>query len=286
MPVPGFKSKLCLRSFSRPTQPWPLLRPKKGLRADGFHFLTWPDCGMRGSRSHTIIGPRPRKRPRASGGSSIHSSPKLFSLKNKSATVDCTYTAWGTIMFQGLWYRWKLNDNVIPFQGVYIIESDGKVFHTGQTDNFERRRAEHVRDHIVYSLWHPNPNYLCMAVGDSRFLDGIEAFLGRVLSVSIDKRYPGPPEIPCNLPSDLSASASAPPRSNSHWNWTPEPNAMQSYHSEHLNPYDVLRESMARFGSTPNEMRPYHPEPNDALSLPETRTFDLDRWLAQFRTAP
>ena len=27
-------------------------------------------------------------------------------------------------MFQGLWYTWKLNDNVIPFQGVYIIECD------------------------------------------------------------------------------------------------------------------------------------------------------------------
>ena len=49
-------------------------------------------------------------------------------------------------MFQGLWYTWKLNDNAIPFQGVYIIECDGKVFHAGQTDNFERRRAEHVRD--------------------------------------------------------------------------------------------------------------------------------------------
>ena len=188
-------------------------------------------------------------------------------------------------MFQGLWYTWKLNDNVIPFRGVYIIECDGKVFHAGQTDNFERRRAEHVRDHTVNSLWHPDHNYLCMAVGDSRFLDGIEAFLGRVLRVPIDKRYPDAPEIPCNLPPDLSVNTLAPPRSDALWNSAPEPNAPQSYHVEHLNPYDVLRESMARFGSTLNEMQPYHPEPNDALSLPETRTFDLDRWLAQFRTA-
>jgi hypothetical protein len=222
----------------------------------------------------------------ANGGCAIHSSPKSFSLKNESATVDCAYTSWGTIMFQGLWYRWKLNDNVIPFQGVYIIESDGKVLHAGQTDNFERRRAEHVRDHTVNSLWHPDPNYLCMAVGDSRFLEGIEAFLGRVLRVSIDKRYPGGSEIPCNLPPDLSANASAPPRSNSSWDLTPEPNAMQSYHSEHLNPYGVLREITSRFGSTPDEMQPYHPEPNATLLFPETRTFDLDRWLAQFRTAP
>ena len=173
-------------------------------------------------------------------------------------------------MFQGLWYTWKLNDNVIPFQGVYIIECDGKVFHAGQTDNFERRRAEHVRDHTVNSLWHPDPNYLCMAVGDRRFLDGIEAFLGRVFRVPIDKRYADAPEIPCNLPPDLSASASAPPRSNSLWDWTPEPSAMQSYRSEHLNPYDVLREITSRFGSTQNEVQPYLPEPNNARSFPET----------------
>jgi len=188
-------------------------------------------------------------------------------------------------MFQGLWYSWKLNDNVIPFQGVYIIESDGRVFHAGQTDNFERRRAELVRDHAIDLLVHTDPNYLCMAVGYRHLLDGIEAFLGRVLGVSTDKRYTGAPEIPCDLPPDLSVNALASPRSNALWNWAPEANEMQSYHPERLNPYDVLREITSRFASTPNEMQPYHPEPNDAVSFPETRSFDLDRWLAQLPKA-
>ena len=165
----------------------------------------------------------------------------------------------------------------------YIIECDGKVFHAGQTDNFERRRAEHVRDHTVNSLWHPDPNYLCIGCWRPWFSRcGIEAFLGRVFRVPIDKRYADAPEIPCNLPPDLSASASAPPRSNSLWDWTPEPSAMQSYRSEHLNPYDVLCEITSRFGSTQNEVQPYLPEPNNARSFPrDLRTFDLNRWLAQ-----
>jgi hypothetical protein len=188
-------------------------------------------------------------------------------------------------MLQGLWYTWKLNDNVIPFQGVYIIESDGRVLHAGQTDNFERQRAELVHDRTVNSLWHRDPNYLCMAVGDRRLLDGLEAFLGRVLRVPIDKRYLGAPEIPCNLPTDLSVNALAAPRSNALWNWAAEPKAKQSYHPEPLNPYDVLREITSRYGSTPNEMQPYQPKPRNALSFPETPTFDLDRWFAQLLKA-
>jgi len=185
-------------------------------------------------------------------------------------------------MFHGLWYTWKLNDNVIPFQGAYIIESDGRVFHAGQTDNFESRRVEHLRDQTVDTL---DPNYLCMAVGDRRLLDGIEAFLGRVLTVPIDKRYPGAPEIPCNLPPDLSVNALAAPRSNALWNSAAEPKAKQSYHAEPLNPYDVLRDITSRFGSTPNEMQPYQPKPGNALLFPETPTFDLDRWFAQLLKA-
>jgi hypothetical protein len=173
-------------------------------------------------------------------------------------------------MFQGLWYRWTLNDHVIPFQGVYIIESDGNVFNAGQTDNFELRRAELVHDRTVNSLWHRDPNYLCMAVGDRRLLDGIEAFLGRVFRVPIDKQYPHATEIPCNLPPDLSVNTLAPQHSNGLGSWASDPNAKQSHHREDLNPYGVLRESTSRFASKQNETQPYRPEP-----------FDLDRLLAQ-----
>lgn len=115
-------------------------------------------------------------------------------------------------MFEGHWLTYKLNDAAPHWQGVYIIEARGVIFHVGQTEDFERRRSEHVRSGTCNAVL--DANYRVMGVLDNRLFDGLEAYLGRVLAAPTDKRYPNTEEIACNLPSDVPMNALAWPAGN------------------------------------------------------------------------
>lgn len=148
-------------------------------------------------------------------------------------------------MFKGTWLTYKLYDGTLPMQGIYIIESYGHVFHVGQADNLERRRGEHARNGVANGVLDPDTNFIAMPVPNGELLDGIEAYLGRVLAVPQNSRYPVVPEIACSLPEDLPLNALS---ASTIWNLLLNPIEPRA------RAYDVLRRHLADVNIEPNDL--------------------------------
>ncbi|MBA4130051.1 MAG: hypothetical protein C0519_01355 [Hyphomicrobium sp.] len=98
------------------------------------------------------------------------------------------------------WQTFFLGDQPPAQQGIYVIELPHFIDHVGQTDDFARRRLEHLRDR-PYLQGQLYTGYLhVLPVWSALQLDGIEAYLGKTLGMPGLDRFPRAFPVGCPLP--------------------------------------------------------------------------------------